>query len=103
MASELEGIISLLKRSEHVMDITTSPLHPDDLLERVITFKVNRVEYRIEWWCNLSYIYLGEFFTLFDSLKMWRTWPNGRLNVHFLLKSEIVAILPIDKETNNHE
>lgn len=52
--------------------------------------------YEVEWYVNVSYLYVGELQIRFDDLFITGTWPNNfKNNIHFISCGEIVAILPI--------
>lgn len=62
-------------------------------------FKVNGEEYRIEWWVNICYLYIGENVQIcFKSIKVSDTWPNdAKMNLQFYdEKNNVCAILKID-------
>lgn len=48
-------------------------------------FTLNGNEYVIEWWVNISYLYIGRDVTIpFDFVKQQGTWPiRSKLNLQF--------------------
>ena len=52
----------------------------DGEFDRDIRFTVIRNEksYKISWWSNIAYLYIGDSFQLpFDGLEVSGTWPNN--------------------------
>ena len=65
---------------------------------RTYQFEVRNVVYEIEWWCNISYLYCGELFVLFDEMRIDSTWPNHfKNNIQFYYQGKVCCILPIEE------
>ena len=83
----------------------------EEYFERSRRFTVDGISYRIEFWDNLSYLYVDEKLIIpFNLMKKSNTWPNrSNMNIQFYNHlGEIVAVLPIepkndvtDKSQNN--
>ena len=63
---------------------------------RVIKFTAFNVEYKIVWWTNVSYLYIGNVQIVFNNIDVSGSWPNKfKLNINFTTPAGTVCILPI--------
>ena len=71
-------------------------------------FTVFGIEYRIEWYCNIMYLYINNTVQIpFYYFEESGTWPNrfktnlqfydNKKESGFLVKGNVVCILPIEK------
>lgn len=51
---------------------------------RTRRFIVYGDQYKIEWWCNLSFLTTGDLIVPFEYVKQSNTWPHpSRMNLQF--------------------
>lgn len=93
-----DDIIKLLSSHDNIMLIMPEEKESSDY-DRNIEFIVREKEYRIEWWVNQCYLYVGELQIPFVSVLVSGTWPNGfSKNLQFYDgMAGVVAILPVEE------
>lgn len=71
----------------------------DELFKRMRTFKIGKNTYRIEWYCNCSYLYCpGNVTVPFQRVKLLNTWPHrSKMNLQFYdSRDKVCCILKIE-------
>ena len=90
---EVEKLPSL---SKHISDCGWIN-HDEYKFSRQYKFSVRNVNYMIECWANMGYLYAGELVILFHSFTFADTFPNSfKNNLHFYCQDEICAVLPVE-------
>lgn len=68
---------------------------------REINFRslLNGTDYKITWYCNISYLSDREGLTIpFDQLSITGTWPNQyKNNLQLYYKGNVCCILPLEE------
>jgi hypothetical protein len=71
-----------------------------DEFDRDIDFTIIRcgTGYKISWWSNVAYLYVGDSFQLpFDDLEVSGTWPNNfKTNLQFEYNKNKCAIIGLE-------
>jgi len=73
----------------------------EELFERQRSFQINQsgqvFNYVVEWYKNISYLYVGGVQVPFHTVVQSGTWPNRKkLNLQFYYHGEVAAILGIE-------
>lgn len=99
-----EYLESVLKSHELIEGLCECP--DKDGFNRAFEFTVRGVKYKIIWWCNTSYLHIGEAFLPFGWLEISGTWPNGfKNNIQFADRVKegqfdcpnTVAVIPLEE------
>ena len=92
-----EDIEKLLSSHESITLIM--PDESSGGFDRDIKFIVRKIEYRIQWWINLCYLFIGEVQIPFHYIEISGTWPNlFKTNIQFSgLDGNKVAIIPAEE------
>ena len=72
-----------------------------DTFERRWVFRIDGVDYCIEWWKNICYLHSAGLQVQFDKVKQSNTWPNrSDMNLQFYdhgASCPVLAMLPWKK------
>ncbi len=94
---KLEDLEKVLK-SHPAIEFKELPEEEPGKLDRYREFTVRGVEYRIQWWVNICYLYIGEVKIPFYKVEVSGTWPNNfKLNLQFSYMRAVCVILPLEE------
>jgi len=97
---KIEDIVKLLQSNKCIENVKYDKLN-DGRFNRDIYFTVRNVEYHIEWWINICYLYLGDFFMRFDKAEINGFWPNHfKNNLNFSMDDKTIAVIPVEEYEN---
>lgn len=91
-----EEIIKVLESTDGVEDIDLG-VEEDGHFNRIIKFTINKQVYIIEWWVNVSYLFVGSNkhntpFIMFKHIEKNTTWPGYKHGLGFALEIKDMGI-----------
>ena len=96
---DIDELFGLLKSAPSV--VITGGYNPESKtdFDRTIKFSVRGKDYEIEWYKNISYLYIGEVKIPFYNVSVSGTWPNRfKNNLQFVYAGgETICIMPIEE------
>lgn len=80
-------------------NITIAPVVEEEAkLNRDRTFTLNGRHYRVEWWCNVMYLFSDDLMVVFDKIEQSGSWPNhAKLNLQFRKDGATVAVIELEQ------
>ena len=92
----IENLDMVLNYPTITLNKTVAP--EGSFFNRTREFEVNDILYRIEWWCNGSYLYCGNITVPFNSVCLKNTWPhNSKMNLQFYdADNQVCCVIKID-------
>ena len=93
MKQSKEDILELLNASHQ---IATSEDLGGASYNRIIEVSALLSDFKIEWWKNISYVFIGEIQIPFDAVDVSDCWPNKfKSNISFRRNDQTCCIIPL--------
>lgn len=94
----IDNLEKVLNSNKEIRNLTRYGLSTESF-KRNFSFFIRDIKYRIEWWSNIGYLFIGEAEIPFQNICINTTWPENYRNfLEFLNNSnEMVVIIPLEK------